>query len=540
MGKYYVTTAIDYVNASPHIGHAYEKIAADILARFHRLRGDDVFFLTGVDEHGSKVEKSAIAAGKTPQEFTDEMSARFQSAWRKLNVGFDRFIRTTEDEHKAVVQEMFRRLVKKEDIYKSSYAGLYCEGCEDFVRERDLDDAGNCPNHKKPPKPVSEENYFFRLSKYKAPIKEWLEKNPEVVQPDGRRKEVLNQLDDPEVTDFSVSRSRSSLKWGIPVPDDPDQVIYVWIDALTNYLTGGGGFDTASDKKRYWPASLHLIGKDIIKFHAIYWPAMLMAAGLPLPEKIYAHGFITVEGQKISKTLGNVIDPNVLVDEFGADAVRFFLFAGTPFDQDGDFSRDELKRRCNADLANNLGNLLNRTLNLVEKNCGGKVPQSNPDHILRVQANAIHVAVGKHIENFEFAKAIEAIFALVDQANKYMNDEAPWNLFRDARKKEAEGDLAKAKEYQSQGESVLYGALEVLRRAAMNIYPFTPELAAKIWYQLGYDDDIGLIGDTAKEDGYFDVIPPGQTVRNQGPIFRRFEDDTDPKAEPVKATGRKK
>lgn len=509
MEKFYVTTAIDYVNASPHIGHAYEKIAADILARFHRIRGKDVYFLTGVDEHGSKVEKSAIAAGKSPKEFCDEMSAKFQAAWKALNVQCDRFIRTTEDEHKKVVQEVFRRLQEKGDIYKSSYSGLYCEGCEDFVRERDLLADGTCPNHKKPPKTVSEENYFFRLSKYKPAIKEWLEKNPKAVQPDGRRKEVLNQLEDPEVTDFSVSRSRTSLKWGIPVPGDPDQVIYVWIDALTNYLTGGGGFDTNGDK-RYWPASLHLIGKDITKFHSIYWPAMLMGCGMPLPEKIFAHGFITVEGQKISKSLGNVIDPIALAEQYGADAVRFFLFAGTPFDQDGDFSQEELKRKCNAELANNLGNLLNRTLNLIEKNCGGRVPAAKPENVLREQANEVHVKTGALMDELQFAKAIEAIFALVDQTNKYMNDEKPWNLFKEGKNQQA--------------EVVLFTALEVVRRVAMNLYPFTPELCAKIWYQLGYDDDIGIVGDSKNEDGVFDLIPVGQVVRNQGPVFKRIEE----------------
>lgn len=518
MEKFYVTTAIDYVNASPHIGHAYEKVAADVLARFHRMRGRDVYFLTGVDEHGSKVEKSAIAAGKTPQEFCDEMSAKFRDAWKSLNVNCDRFIRTTEQEHKDVVEEVFRRLVKKGDIYKSSYTGLYCEGCEDFVRERDLLEDGTCANHKKPPKPVSEENYFFRLSKYKPIIKDWIEKHPEFAQPEGRRKEVLNQLEDPEVTDFSVSRSRSSLKWGIPVPDDPDQVIYVWIDALTNYLTGGGGFDTPSDRKRYWPASLHLIGKDIIKFHCIYWPAMLLGCDMPLPERVYAHGFLTVDGQKISKSLGNVIDPVVLVDTYGADAVRFFLFAGTPFDGDGDFSRKLLPSRCNAALANNIGNLLNRSLTLIENNCGGKIPHAEPETLLRQQANDMHVHVGTLMESLQFARAIEHILAVVDEANKYMNDEKPWNLY--SRKNDrvpSEDDIKRA-------EKCLFTVLEVVRRVAMNLYPFTPELSAKIWYQLGYDDDIGRIGDTMKEDGYFDMIPAGQKVRNQGPVFTRIED----------------
>lgn len=511
--KFYITTAIDYVNASPHIGHAYEKIAADTLARYHRIQGYDVFFLTGVDEHGSKVEKSAQAAQKTPKQFCQEMSAKFEQTWRNLGISFNYFIRTTEEKHHKVVQEIFRRIRDKGDIYKSTYAGLYCEGCEDFIRERDLDPSGNCPYHKAPPKTLSEDNYFFRLTKYKPLIRQWLEQNPDAVQPDSRRKEVLNQLDDPELGDFSVSRARTSLSWGIPVPDEPEQVIYVWIDALTNYITGAGFLFDPEKLNRYWPADLHLIGKDITKFHSIYWPAILMAADVQVPRKVYAHGFITVEGQRMSKTLGNVIDPNWLVSAYGADAVRFFLLAGTPFDQDGDFSIKEFIRRVNADLANNLGNLLNRSLTLIERYCGGKVPAAEVDHTLREQANGIHVVVRHHIERLEFAKTIEAIFALVDQANKLLNDEKPWTLFKEGKAKE--------------GERVLLTALEVLRRVAMNLYPFTPKLAQDIWYQLGYDDDIGKIGDSKKEDGHFDVIPVGQVIRNAGPIFKRIEEPAD-------------
>ena len=518
MEKYYVTTAIDYVNASPHIGHAYEKIAADVMARYNRMQGKDVFFLTGVDEHGSKVEKSAIAAGKTPSQFCDEMAAKFESAWKKLDISFDSFIRTTEARHTKVVQEVFRRLRDKGDIYKASYTGLYCEGCEDFVRERDLDDHGNCRTHKAPPKELKEENYFFKLTKYKPIIKEWLEKNPQCAQPDGRRREVLNQLEDPELGDFSVSRARSSLTWGIPVPDDADQVIYVWIDALSNYITGVGFQTDEAQFNRYWPADLHLIGKDISKFHVIYWPAMLLGADLPLPKEIYSHGFITVEGQKLSKSLGNVIDPNALVERYGSDAVRFFLFAGTPFDQDGDFSREQMILSVNANLANNLGNLLNRTLNLVVKNCGGVVPNSNPEHDLREKANAIHAVVQQFMAQLEFAKTIEAILALTDQANKYLADEAPWTLFKQGKTKE--------------GEDVLFTALEVLRRVAMEIYPFTPKLAQAMWYQLGYDGEIGAVGAARNAEGFFDMIPAGQKVRHEGPIFMRIEEAV----EPVSAT----
>jgi methionyl-tRNA synthetase len=506
--KFYITTAIDYVNASPHIGHAYEKIAADILARHNRIRGREVFFLTGVDEHGSKVQKSAEAAGKTPQAFCDEMADKFKAAWKALDLSFDYFIRTSEDRHARVTQEIFRRARDKGDIYKANYVGLYCDGCEDFKRERDLDDKGLCPNHKVAPKKVEEENYFFKLTKYKPRLKDWITSNPTVVQPEGRRNEVLKQLDDPELGDFSVSRARTTLTWGVPVPDEPEQVIYVWVDALINYLTGVGFDDDQERFKKFWPANLHLVGKDIIKFHSIYWPAILMAADIEVPKQIYGHGFITVEGQKISKSIGNVIDPIALVEQYGSDAVRFFLLAGTPFDQDGDFSREELLRKVNAELANNLGNLLNRTLTLVEKNCGGIVPNSEPDHDLREIANTVHVKVDEHMSRLEFAKALDAIFAVVDQTNKYINDEKPWTLFKEGK--------------QAEGEKVLFTALEILRRAAMSLYPFTPKLSQQMWHQLGYDDDIGKIGD-AKDDGVFDLIAVGQKIRNSGPIFKRLE-----------------
>ncbi len=511
MQKYYITTAIDYVNAQPHIGHAYEKIAADILARYHRMQGEKVFFLTGVDEHGTKVQKSAQQAGVDAQIFCDDMSAKFKATWQKLNISFDYFIRTTEKRHKQAVQEIFSQLQKKGDVYKSAYTGLYCEGCEDFIRERDLDEVGNCPTHKKPPKQVSEENYFFRLSKYKPAVRKWLE-DVETVMPEGRRNEVLNQIDDPELGDFSVSRTRSSFTWGIPILQEPEQIIYVWLDALSNYITACDFPLAPAKMKEYWPANLHLIGKDIVKFHAIYWPAILLALDLPLPKQVYAHGFITVEGQKLSKSLGNVIDPHVLVDEFGADALRFFLFASTPFDQDGDFSKDEFVRKVNAELANNLGNLLNRTLSLVERHCQSVVPKSNPEHYLREEANEIQATINKHMGKLEFAKTIEAIFALLDQTNKYLNDEKPWSLFKAGKQKE--------------GEQILFTALEILRRTALNLCPFTPTLAANIWDQLGYDSDLSKIGEIKESDSsaYFTIIPTGQKIRNKGPIFKRIEE----------------
>ena len=510
MKKFYVTTAIDYVNAAPHIGHAYEKIAADVVARYHRLNGANVFFLTGVDEHGSKVEKSAEAAGMTPIAFCDQISSTFEKSWRNLNLSFDYFIRTTESRHAKVVQHIFAKLKEQGDIYKYTYKGLYCEGCEDFVRERDLDEQGNCPTHKKAPKVLAEDNYFFKLTKYKPQIKEWLEKNPEVVRPDGRRKEVLNQLNDPELGDFSVSRSRKSLSWGIAIPGDDDQVIYVWMDALTNYITGVGYLTDDEQFKTYWPADLHLIGKDITKFHSIYWIAFLMAAGIPLPKQIFAHGFITVEGQKLSKSLGNVIDPNKLVEHYGADAVRYYLLCANSFDQDGDFSLADFVPRVNADLANNIGNLLNRTLTLIERNCDGLIPKASPEHDLREKANSLHAVYDSCMAKLEFAKAIETFMAIADQTNKYVNDEAPWKQFKEGKVKE--------------GSEVLYISVELLRSIAFLIYHFDHKFASDIWWQLGHDDALEVIGDNERPDGFFDLIPSGQKVRNTGPIFKKLEE----------------
>lgn len=505
MKKFYVTTAIDYVNASPHIGHAYEKIAADIVARYHRSTGKEVFFLTGVDEHGSKVEKSAQEAGKNPKEFCDEMSSKFKEAWAELNLSFDHFIRTTDGHHEKAVQAIFKKLLDQGDIYKGTYEGLYCEGCEDFVRERDLDEEGNCPNHKKPPKKLEEHNYFFKLTNYKDKIQDWIANNPECIRPEGRKKEILNQLNDPELGDFSVTRARKSLTWGVPVPGDDEQVIYVWIDALSNYITGIGYNEDEKQFKKFWPADVHLIGKDINKFHSIYWPSMLIALGIEPPKQVFAHGFITVNGQKLSKSLGNVIDPNALVAEYGADAVRFYLLAATPFDNDGDFSTDDFIKQVNAQLANNLGNLLNRTLTLVVKNCDGQTPDQSPDKTLFDQAISVEKEVSEHMEKLEFAKSIDAIFGLVDQTNKYMNDQKPWSLFKEDKQKE--------------GEVVLLTCMEILRRTALSIYPFTPKLAKDIWYQLGFDQEIETVHGQGQGP-----LKPGTKVRNTGPVFKRIEE----------------
>ncbi|MBY0356788.1 MAG: methionine--tRNA ligase [Candidatus Obscuribacterales bacterium] len=508
MDKYYLTTAIDYANAAPHIGHAYEKIAADIIARYKRLKGNDVFFLTGTDEHGSKVEKAALAAGLTPQSFVDGIAAKFQDAWKRLLISNDRFIRTTEEQHKHVVQEVFRKMREKGDVYKGKYVGLYCEGCEDFLRERDLKEDGTCPNHLKPPKQFEEENYFFALSKYKDAVRDWLKSSEGRLKPEGRRLEVLNQLEDPELADFSITRSRSALTWGIAVPDEPDQVIYVWIDALTNYLTGAGYLTDEKAWQKYWPADLHLIGKDISKFHAIYWPAMLMSIEVPLPNLVFGHGFITVEGQKMSKSLGNVLDPVYLTETYGADAVRYFLFAANTFDQDGDFSVGDMISLVNSHLANNLGNLLNRLLTLLDKNFAGKVPEIKLEQGMSEKIEKATASYMENMEIFEFSKAIKDALSLVDESNKYINDSKPWALFKEGKMDE--------------GGKVIATSMCFLKRAAILLSPIMPKLANEIWMQLGFKGTIESV--TTGSDAYSMTMPAGQAVNNMGPVFKRIED----------------
>jgi methionyl-tRNA synthetase len=506
MEKYYLTTAIDYANAEPHIGHAYEKLGADVTARFRRLCGFDVFFLTGTDEHGSKVEKAAAAAGKTPQQFVDEVAAKFQKAWDRLGITYDCFIRTTEPRHEKVVDYMFRVMKDKGDIYKGTYTGLYCEGCEDWKNPRDLVD-GKCPNHDRPPIEAKEDNYFFRLTKYKEPLRKWLTSQVQSVKPEFRAREVLNQLDDEEFGDFSLSRPVTSLKWGIPVPDDPDHVIYVWIDALTNYITGVGYRSDEKMWQRYWPCDLHLIGKDIVKFHCLYWPAMLMSAGIELPRLVFSHGFITVEGQKMSKTIGNVLDPIKLADTYPVDAIRYYIFAKNTFSHDADFSEADLKSTCNAHLSNGYGNLLNRTLKLVEQNCEGKVPEGAVNkQCLQVAEEAAENYMHLMAE-FEFAKALDAVRSIVDEANRYINDEKPWALFKEGK--------------QQEGAAVLLTSLELLRSATILYAPFIPDLANKVWHQLGFSGDIQKL--TMNDGAAMSLIPKGQVVHNDGPPFPRLE-----------------
>lgn len=474
--KFYITTAIDYVNGAPHIGHAYEKIATDVLARHFKQRGKDVYFLTGSDEHGIKIQKTAAAAGITPQELCDSNAQKFKDAWELLEIDYDKYIRTTDAEHKAVVQKIFKKLVEKGAIYKDSYTGLYCSGCECFYNEKDLTEDGLCPDHLTKPEEVKEENYFFKLTDYKEQLKEYIKKS---VQPDYRVNEVLNQLED--IRDISVSRSSENLQWGVPVPDDDSQVIYVWIDALSNYITALG-YDTEDPSEafqKYWPASCHMIGKDILKFHAIYWPAILMALDVELPETIFAHGWITVDETKMSKSIGNVISPASLVETFELekpDAIRYFFMTTTMFGKDGNYSDEDFKAKVNSDLANNMGNLLNRSLSMLCKYFDGEIKPEFVSDDLKQNAIDAKSTLETSFDEFKITEAIDAVMKMVDETNKYVNDKAPWGL-------------AKEEKWTECGQ-VIYNTLETMRNAAVMIYPICPNIAQDIWQQLSCDGNV--------------------------------------------------
>lgn len=510
---YYLTTAIDYVNAPPHLGHAYEKIAADVIVRFQRLRGKEVFFLTGTDEHGIKIEKTAQGHGVAPKAYADEIVETFKAAWDFLDVRYNRFIRTTDADHYAVVAHLWRTLLAKGDIYKASYTGQYCTGCETFLTQRDLTDEGLCRNHQRPPEPVAEENYFFKLSQYKEALRKHLEAHPDFVQPDFRREEVLHMLD--ELEDISVSRSVKSVTWGIPVPDDPGQVIYVWIDALSNYITGIGFQHDDTQFQKFWPADVHVIGKDILRFHAIYWPAMLLSAGVALPKTVFAHGFITLNDAKISKSLGNVVSPQSLAQHFeltSPDPIRYYLMTTTPFGQDGNFSMEDFKLKVNADLANNLGNLLNRALSMTEKYFDGQVPAVSAadweKSLLLADTERFAEAVAEAYEHFAFHTAADFVIGRADAANKLINESEPWNLFKS-------GDLG-------QLARVMVSVLEALRQVAIALYPITPTLAQGIWEQLGCS---GLVSEVDWDAITEAPLPAGQQTQLAGPLLPRLESE---------------
>lgn len=470
--SFYITTPIYYPSAKLHIGHAYCTTIADSVARYHRLAGDDVFFLTGSDEHGQKIQQKAEEQGITPLEYVTPIVKGFQNLWKMLNISNDDFIRTTEKRHEKVVQEIFRRIYAKGDIYKGSYTGLYCTPCESYWTEHQLDENGCCPDCGRPVQPVSEEAYFFKISKYADRLLEFIEANPDFIQPVSRRNEMINFIKQ-GMEDLCISRT--SFDWGIPVPIDDKHVIYVWFDALTNYLTPIGFLDDPEKFNKFWPADIHLVGKEIVRFHSIIWPCILMALDLPLPKQVYGHGWLVVNGSKMSKSVGNVVDPIGLIEEFGADTIRYFLLREINLGQDGNFSRDALIQRINSDLANDLGNLLHRTLNMVGKFQQGVVlpaeGRSEIDESLISDAMASVKTFDEGMADMKISHVIKSVWGFISRANKYIDETAPWALAKDPAKKQ---ELA----------NVMYNLMESLRIISVLIEPFMPSTAEKIWQQL--------------------------------------------------------
>lgn len=515
--SFYITTPIYYVNDVPHIGHAYTTVAADVLARYWRLRGRDVFFLTGLDEHGQKVQQAAAKAGIDPQAHCDKLAPQFQALWKRLNISNNAFLRTTDAPHKLVVQRYLQVLFDKNLIYQANYTGWYCTFDERFWTEKDVT-GGLCPDCKRPIEQLSEHNYFFKMGEYQDRLIDHIKQHPNFIRPESRRNEVLGFLTTQKLGDLSISRPKSRLSWGIDLPFDKGYVTYVWFDALVNYTSALEYLNRSNT--RYWPTNedknhdvIHLVGKDILTTHAVYWSTMLMALGMKLPETIFAHGWWTVDGEKMSKSRGNVVDPNKMVDEFGADAFRYFLLREVPFGQDGDFVLGAMITRVNSDLANGLGNLLSRTLTLIERTQDGHVPapgkiRAAERDLLQATVALLNDVLPNHLENQEFNRALEAIWQVVQIANQYVDKTAPWTLA----KNESDAD---------QLRTVLYHMAEALRCLSVATYAFMPTSAQTISHQLGLSIDFNSpILEHRIEWGN---LAPGTTIDKGTSLFPRIE-----------------
>lgn len=513
MGKFFITTPIYYVNDEPHIGHAYTTVMADVLARYHRITGDEVLFLTGTDEHGQKVEQAAKNRGVSPQDHCNEMVIRFQSLWKTLNVSNDDFIRTTESRHVRVVQDCLQRIFDIRDIYSDDYEGWYCIPDERFWTEKDLKD-GNCPACGRSVIQISERNYFFRMNAYQEWLIQHINSHPKFIQPETRRNEVLGFLKNP-LNDLCISRPKTRLKWGIPLPFDDDYVCYVWFDALINYITSPGYLQNEKEFEFWWPASCQLIGKDILTTHCVYWPTMLKAMGLPIPETVLAHGWWTIQEEKMSKSIGNVVRPLDLANDYGVDAFRYFLVREMMLGLDSNFSEEAFVKRYNSDLANDLGNLLNRTIVMTRRYLDGQIPDVDPKHpaleAIKEQAQNTIEGVLQSLKRLEPNGILEAILKLVREANRFVEIQAPWNLAKDPN-----GRLRL--------EITIYGLLETMRYLAILLFPVIPGKAQEIWDQIGAEGEIGVsrVDDLKQWGG----LRPGRNVKPARPIFPRIEGNT--------------
>lgn len=500
--KFYVTTAIDYINARPHLGHALEKIGADVYARYHRLRGDEVFFLTGTDEHSLNVQRQAEKEGVTPREYCDRMISAFTETWAALGISYDGFVRTTDPQHEAAVKLLFERIAKTGYLYEGDYEGLYCPSCENYYTEKDAPDS-QCPIHKRPLERVKEKNLFFKLSAFQEPLQKLIETAEFRVEPVIRRNEILGLLRE-GLQD--VSFTRSNVRWGVSSPIKPEQTIWIWFDALVNYISAIGYGSDEAKFQQWWPADAHIIGKDITRFHCTIWPAMLLAAGLPLPKMVFAHGFLSVEGEKMSKTRGTMIEPTEVLQKYSADVLRYYLMREVPFNGDGDFSWARVEQRYNADLANDFGNLVNRALSMIGRYRQGAVPKAGDadtlDDSLRATGQKAAASYQQRMNELDTTGALTELWQLVTRANQYVEESKPWGL-------------AKNPEKASRLDSVLYNLAESVRLISVLATPFMPTTAKQMREQLGVADKL----DTLAEETAWGRLAPGTKIGPVAPLF---------------------